>query len=241
MPIAYQPESGPVIIERLVSKPLKGANQSLVLGARILYTKTKKFSAMKPVKKKKILCGLVLTVILIAATGASALADIYMYIDSNGVLHFSNVPTSSQYRIYIMERPASLTDNNNFRRYDQIIREAAKTHGLSEPLLKAIIKAESNFNPRAVSKRGAKGLMQIMPKNFHALNIRNPFNPRENIMGGAKYFKRLHVRYNGKLPLALAAYNAGPQMVDKYKKIPPFPETHNFVEKVMKYFYAYRN
>jgi soluble lytic murein transglycosylase-like protein len=195
---------------------------------------------MKPDKKKKFLYGLVVTVILIAATGANALADIYMYIDSGGVLHFSNVPTSSQYRIYIKERPARLPEDGNFRRYDQIISEAAKTHGLSRPLLKAIIKAESNFNPLAVSKRGAKGLMQIMPKNFNALNIHNPFNPRENIMGGAKYFKRLHRRYKGKLPLALAAYNAGPQVVDKYKKIPPFPETLNFVEKVMKYYYIYK-
>jgi soluble lytic murein transglycosylase len=179
-------------------------------------------------------------VILIAGTGGNALADIYMYIDSDGVLHFSNVSTSSQYRIYIKERPGRTPGETNPRSYDRIIREAADTHGLSEPLLKAIIKAESNFNPRAVSKKGAKGLMQIMPKNFKSLNIRDPFNPRENIMGGAKYFKRLHTRYDGKLPLALAAYNAGPHMVDKYKTIPPFPETRNFVEKVIKYYYVYK-
>ena len=195
---------------------------------------------MKPVKRKNLLCGLGLIVILIAGSGVSARADIYMYIDSKGVLHFSNVPTSSQYRFYIKERPARNRDNPDARGFDRIIREAARRHGLSEPLLKAIIKAESNFDPRAVSKKGAKGLMQIMPKNFSALNIRNPFNPRENIMGGAKYFKNLHTRYKGKLPLALAAYNAGPQVVDRYKNIPPYPETRDYVEKVMKYYYVYK-
>lgn len=195
---------------------------------------------MKPVKRKRRLCRPGLIVILIVGLYGTASADIYTYIDSDGILHFSNVPTSSQYRLYIKERPAHGLDDVTPNSYDRIIREAATRHGLSEPLIKAIIKAESNFDPRAVSKKGAKGLMQIMPKNFNALNIRNPFNPRENIMGGVRYFKNLHTRYKGKLPLALAAYNAGPHMVDKYKKIPPFPETRNFVEKVMKYYYAYK-
>jgi len=195
---------------------------------------------MKPDARKYLPAYLGLLLLFLAATGTNAAADIYMYIDSNGILHFSNVPTSSQYRIYIKERPGRDLGSANPRSFDRIIREAAQTHGLSEPLLKAIIKAESNFNPRAVSKKGAKGLMQIMPKNFNSLNIRNPFNPRENIMGGAKYFKQMHTRYKGKLPLALAAYNAGPHMVDKYKSIPPFPETRNYVEKVMKYYYVYK-
>jgi len=195
---------------------------------------------MKPAKIKKLLCGLGVIVILIAGSCLNVLADIYMYIDSNGVLHFSNVPTSSQFRLYIKERPGRTLDGVNPRGFDRIIRAAARRHGISEPLIKAIIKAESNFNPRAVSKKGAKGLMQIMPQNFNSLNIRNPFNPRENIMGGAKYFKQMHTRYKGKLPLALAAYNAGPTMVDKYKTIPPFPETRNYVEKVMKYYYVYK-
>ena len=195
---------------------------------------------MKPDARKYLPTCLGLVLLFLAATCMNAAADIYMYIDSNGILHFSNVPTSSQFRLYIRERPGRDLYTPNPRSFDRIIREAARTHGLSEPLLKAIIKAESNFNPRAVSKKGAKGLMQIMPKNFNSLNIRNPFNPRENIMGGAKYFKQMHTRYKGKLPLALAAYNAGPHMVDKYKSIPPFPETRNYVEKVMKYYYVYK-
>jgi len=195
---------------------------------------------MKPDARKYFLASLGLVLLFLATTCVNVAADIYMYIDSNGILHFSNVPTSSQYRLYIKERPGRGLGDPHPGSFDRIIREAARTHGLSEPLLKAIIKAESNFNPRAISKKGAKGLMQIMPQNFNSLNIRNPFNPRENIMGGAKYFKQMHTRYNGKLPLALAAYNAGPHMVDKYKNIPPFPETRNYVEKVMKYYYVYK-
>ncbi len=189
---------------------------------------------------KNFLYGLWVVILVLISTPGKSHADIYMYLDSNGVLHFSNVPTSSQYRLYIKERPGRTIESGTPKSYDRIIREAARIHGVSEPLLKAIIKAESNFDPRAVSKKGAKGLMQIMPDNYRSLNILNPFNPRENIMGGAKYFKTLHNRYNGRLPLVLAAYNAGPTVVDKYKSIPPFPETQNYVEKVMKYYYVYK-
>ena len=166
-------------------------------------------------------------------------ADIYMYIDSNGVLHFSNVPTSSEYRLYIKERPRRDTITDTPSRYDPLIREAAAAYGVSPALIKAVIKAESGFNPTAVSEKGAKGLMQIMPENFKNLDIVDPFNPRQNIMGGVHYVKQLHRRYEGKLPLVLSAYNAGPTVVDQYNDIPPFPETRAYVEKVMKYYYAY--
>ncbi len=162
-----------------------------------------------------------------------------MFIDSAGVLHFSNVPTNSQYRLYIKERPHEDARGNSPARYDRLIREAAVSHGLSPALIKAVIKAESNFNPTAVSKKGAKGLMQIMPENFEGLDIADPFDPRQNIMGGVRYVKRLHQRYDGKLPLVLAAYNAGPTVVDQYNDIPPYPETLAYVEKVMKYYYAF--
>lgn len=125
-------------------------------------------------------------------------------------------------------------------RYDDLITEASKKHGVSFSLLKALIKIESDFNPRAISSAGAKGLMQIMPENIMALNIKDPFDPLENIMGGARYLKQLIRRFDGKLPMALAAYNAGPNMVDRYKRIPPFEETENFVEKVMKYYSIFK-
>jgi len=168
-------------------------------------------------------------------------ADIYSYIDSDGVLHFTNVPTSSNYKFYLSENPSRVTNKYSTSKYDHFISEASIRYGVSFPLLKALIKIESNFNPKAVSKAGAMGLMQIMPENFEALKITNPFNPRENILGGTLYLKQLMNRFEGKLPLALAAYNAGPTKVERYKKIPPIKETENYVMKIMKSYYLYKN
>lgn len=178
-----------------------------------------------------------LVVVLLLVAG-ELWADIYMFIDSDGVLHFTNAPTTSQYTLYIKERPAPTPSTT---RFDSIIQDASQKFDLSFSLLKAMIKVESNFDARAVSRKGAMGLMQIMPQNVEAFNIANPFNPEENIMGGARYLKTLIERFRGKLPLALAAYNAGPNTVEKYMDIPPIAETENYVEKVMKYFYLYNN
>ncbi|MFZ5571884.1 MAG: transglycosylase SLT domain-containing protein [Thermodesulfobacteriota bacterium] len=168
-------------------------------------------------------------------------ADIYRYIDANGVSHFTNVPVSSGYEIFIKEEPAeeeTVDDYYSTDKYDHLILQASRRHGLDFSLIKALIKVESNFNPRAISKKGAKGLMQIMPVNFDTLNISDPFSPWENIMGGTHYLKSMLTRFDGKLPLALAAYNAGPAAVDLYKRIPPYPETEDYVRKVMNYYHA---
>jgi len=164
-------------------------------------------------------------------------ADIYVYVDNNGVLHFTNVPTSSKnYKVYLKERSQKILASNLTDQYDHVISDASKRHGVSFSLLKALIKTESDFDPRAVSSAGARGLMQLMPENIKTLKIKNPFDPRENIMGGARYLKHLIDRFGGKLPLALAAYNAGPGVVEQYQRIPPFKETENFVQQVMKYY-----
>jgi len=176
---------------------------------------------------------------IIVAVASPLYADIYVYADRDGVLHFTNVPTSSQsssYKVYIKETPQRPLESYNEDLFDHVISEASQTHGISFPLLKALIKTESDFNPRAVSSAGARGLMQLMPENIKTLNIKNPFDPRENIMGGTLYLKQLINRFNGKLPLALAAYNAGPGVVEKYQRIPPFQETENFVKQVMEYY-----
>ena len=179
----------------------------------------------------------------------SGFCDIYTYVDENGVRHFTNVPHLSnvKYDVYIKEsgpRPASPPAPDRYDHspdaYDDLIAEASRRFGVTEPLLKALIKAESNFNPRAVSKKGAMGLMQLMPENIRAFRLKDPFDPRENIMGGTRYFSRMMNRYGGKLSLALAAYNAGPEKVDHYQRVPPYKETRDFVERVLKYYRAYQ-
>jgi soluble lytic murein transglycosylase-like protein len=166
-----------------------------------------------------------------------------MYIDEKGVMHFTNAPTSSsdrEYKVFIRER-SSASGRYAVKEYEELISDAAEQYGVSVPLLKAIIKAESDFNPRAVSKKGAMGLMQIMPDTIKDLAINNPFDPRENIMGGTRYFKQLYDRFNGKLSLSLAAYNAGPTAVDQYNSIPPYRETEEYVERVLKYYHSFNN
>jgi len=165
-----------------------------------------------------------------------AAADIYMYVDENGVRHFSNVPTSGKYKLYQRAGSRRAKRLYSSNKYDRYITKASRTHGIEFHLVKAIIKAESDFDPKAVSRKGAKGLMQIMPQNYKRLSIRDPFNPDQNIMGGTKYLKYLMQRFNGKLSLTLAAYNAGPQAVEKYKGIPPYPETRDYVKKVLRFY-----
>ena len=118
---------------------------------------------------------------------------------------------------------------------DTIFQKAAKQYDVPVSLLKAIGKAESNFNPEAVSSAGAQGVMQLMPATAQSLGVTNPFDAEQNIMGGAKYIKQMLDRYDGDVKLALAAYNAGSGNVAKYGGIPPFAETQNYVKKVMAY------
>lgn len=180
------------------------------------------------------------TLVILFAAASPLDADIYQYIDGQGVVHFANVPTSSKYQVYIKERSPKSLGPYNTKRYDHLISGASHRVGISFPLLKALIKTESDFNPLAVSKAGAKGLTQIMPENVKALNIKNPFDPWENIMGGARYLQELIQRFNGELPLALAAYNAGPNIVERYQRIPPFKETEDYVKKVLKHYARFK-
>jgi soluble lytic murein transglycosylase-like protein len=187
---------------------------------------------------KTICSGFLLTVIFVSSTVLPLDADIYRYIDKNGVQHFSNTPTSPLYRVYIRSRSSRSRFSNVYSpdHYNHIITKASKTYGIDVPLIKAVIKVESNFNPKAISKAGARGLMQIMPTNFKALRIRDPFDPDQNIMGGASLLKELLIRFDGNVHFALAAYNAGPASVDRLKQIPPIKETREFVRKVMEYY-----
>ncbi len=164
---------------------------------------------------------IVVAALLLMMNPSSATADIYRYIDENGVMHFTNAPTSNQ--------------------FDPIIADASKKYGLEAPLIKAVIKAESDFDPNAISHKGARGLMQIMPMNYRLLNVENPFDPHQSIDAGARYLRDMMDRYNGKLNLSLAAYNAGPGAVDRHGGVPPYQETEEYIERVMRYYQRYKN
>lgn len=150
-------------------------------------------------------------------------------------MHFTNAPTSERYQLF-MNGKSSLGAYYTTNRFDQYILLASEMYEVSFSLIKAVIKVESNFNRMAVSKKGAQGLMQIMPDTARSLKIYDPFDPWENIMGGTRYLKMLLERFEGKMNFALAGYNAGPTTVDRYQGIPPYKETRNYVQKVMRYY-----
>ena len=183
---------------------------------------------------------LALVVLALLLTPNTSMADIYRYIDENGVMHFTNAPTSSKFKLFMRERQVFISklDSNQF---DPIISEASKKYGIEAPLIKAVIKAESDFDPNAISNKGARGLMQIMPMNYRLLNVENPFDPNQSIDGGARYLRDMLDRYNGSLNLSLAAYNAGPGAVDRYGGVPPYPETSDYIERVLRYYQRYKN
>jgi soluble lytic murein transglycosylase len=187
--------------------------------------------------------GLLVAMVMVILSSTPLRADIYMYVDRDGVVHFTNAPTASEndYRVYVKEKKVYSSQIYSPQSFEDYIRQASDLYGIAFPLLKAIIKAESDFNPRAVSKKGAMGLMQIMPENIKAMNISNPFDPLENILGGARYFREMLDRFEGHLSLSLAAYNAGPKAVERYNnQIPPYKETENYIERVLKFYSSYQ-
>lgn len=190
-------------------------------------------------------------------------ADIYKHISPDGVIFFSNTSLGASSTIVIKERTVPLKsidqrnpvhsrvtmqkvsylqkagDFPNSRSMETIhatVDEKARLHNIDPQLVEAVIRAESNWNPYAVSSKGALGLMQLMPSTAALLGVANPFDPEENIDGGVRYLKHMIERFNGNLTLALAAYNAGPKMVEKNGMVPSIPETVAYVKRVLEYY-----
>ncbi len=164
-----------------------------------------------------------------------ALADIYEYVDENGTRHFTNIPTGSHYKLIIKDRRFK-----GAQKFDRIISKVSRIYQVDSHLVRAVVKAESDFNPKALSRRGAVGLMQLMPRTAIDLDISDPLDPHQNLVGGVRYLSQLLTRFEGNIPLALAAYNAGPEQVARHNGIPPFPETWNFVNRVLAYYERYK-
>lgn len=183
------------------------------------------------------------------ATQASA--EIYSFTDENGVMHFSNIPTDERYVPLTMPRADvkktiagssnGLAEPRSKAQYGEIIEEIARTYGLESALLHAVVSVESAYRVTAVSKKGAGGLMQLMPETAQRYGVTDRFDPVQSLHGGARYLSDLLKMFNGDMKLTLAAYNAGENNVIKYgNQIPPFQETRAYVPKVMELYRKYQ-
>lgn len=184
-----------------------------------------------------------IAILVLAASPAGAAIRIYSFVDADGQRHYTDLPPDNRYRL-LMLSPHSLTVSGDHydptllarsTQYDPIIETAAAAAAVESNLLRAVIVVESGFNSRALSKRGAIGLMQLMPATATRFGVSDPYDPRQNVHAGAQYLKFLIERFGRDIRLALAAYNAGEQAVDRSGgRIPPFLETQAYVPRVMR-------
>jgi soluble lytic murein transglycosylase-like protein len=201
---------------------------------------TGKVTADQTMYKYNFSLTLILTFLLIMAPLCHA--DIYKYTDSEGVIHLTNVPTEPNipYVLVMKEKRVIFQLKGDIALYDDLIARTSERYRVDSALVKAIIKAESNFNHRAVSPVGARGLMQLMPATAASLQVKDSFHPETNIDGGVRYIRYLMNLFNSNLPLVLAAYNAGENAVIRHNnRIPPYPETQTYVKRVLSYFDGY--
>ena len=183
-----------------------------------------------------------LTELLVLGQPGEVLAGIYSYTDKNGTVHITDRPprTGGKLLLTTLKRPKGFKDPVvTGKEYGKMVGGQALAYGLPRPLLLAIIKTESNFNPKAVSPMGATGLMQLMPDTWKCLGVTDPFDPEQNVRAGSAYFRDMMARFKD-VNLALAAYNAGPGNVEKYNGIPPFDETRRYIKKVHWYYQYYK-
>ncbi len=197
--------------------------------------------------------------ILIVGAAAPAQADIYRCKRSDGTLHYTNIREPGR-RCQLVVRGSKKSNSSSkaksagsrtrptadgkdparYSRYNGVIDEASRLYQLPESFIRAVMHVESDFNPTVVSRAGAMGLMQLMPTTARSMGVSDPFDVRQNILGGARYLRILANRFKGDLVLTVAAYNAGEGAVEKYNGIPPYKETQRYVRRVLKHYYAYR-
>ena len=181
-------------------------------------------------------------VFILLGTAAFTHADIFKYVDDEGVLHLTNVPSNpnAKYVLVLREKRILFRSDIDVSKFDQIIISTSNKHKMDPALIKAVIKAESNFNHQAISPVGAQGLMQLMPATASQLQVEDAFHPEKNIEGGVRYLRYLLNLYRGNLTLALAAYNAGEGTVAKYNyQVPPYRETRNYIKRVLSFYKSF--
>jgi hypothetical protein len=194
---------------------------------------------------KLFLTAVIISVLIVSN---SANADIYRYVDDDDIVHFTDAPTDKRFKVFMrdlkkdkeLRTKLKYASSVNPAEYEQLIKTCSDKYGVNSCLVKAVINAESGYNPNAVSSKGASGLMQLMPDTAKSLKVADRFNPKDNVEGGVKYLRFLLDTFKGDISLAVAAYNAGLNKVAKYGGIPPYNETRTYVSRVLSYMKSYQ-
>jgi soluble lytic murein transglycosylase-like protein len=187
----------------------------------------------------------------------AAKSDIYSKEDEDGTIHFTNMQPSAKdrkgYKVYlktppirlaragVVPVPARSTDASRYTRYDASIAEASRTFSIPESFIRAVIRVESDYDPRVVSVAGAEGLMQLMPATARRMNVKNSFDPHDNIMGGTRYLRYLANMFSGDMVLTIAGYHAGEGAVIKYRGVPPYESTQGYIKKVLMHYNRFKS
>ncbi len=179
--------------------------------------------------------------VLGASVTDQTLADVYKFTDASGVAHFTNKPSDPRYTRMNRERVIATADLRIPDSYVPLLRKVAREHSIDQALLQAVMAAESGYDPNAISRKGAVGLMQLMPETARRYGVRNLYDPAENMRGGARYLGDLMRKFNNDMSLVLAAYNAGEDAIIRYgNRIPPYRETRQYVPRVMNFYQRYQ-
>jgi soluble lytic murein transglycosylase-like protein len=195
---------------------------------------------------RRLAYGLGSLAVLLSAANATAAMEVYYYVDASGVSHFTTTaipgakpfpmnPVAGRAPRALRSFPSLPASSASRSKYDELIRDTARVYGVEPALVKAVIRVESGFDPEAVSPKGAQGLMQLMPVTARSHGVSDVQDPRENIRGGVRHLRRLLDRFNNDYKLAVAAYNAGSTAVRRHGGLPPYAETRQYVDRVLRF------